>query len=124
MNIKQHQEDVSRTLAEVPDSFRENLGQELHMVIGISTEAAELLDAYKKELAYKKPLDDVNCQEEIGDIMWYISNLCKLKGWDFEKICQTNIDKLKARYPEKFTSDDALNRDLDSERKILENGKS
>jgi hypothetical protein len=37
-----------------------------------------------------------------------------------EELLQTNIDKLKARYPEKFTENDALNRDLNKERNILE----
>lgn len=35
-------------------------------------------------------------------------------------ILQTNINKLKARFPEKFNFQDALNRDLNNERKILE----
>jgi hypothetical protein len=31
-----------------------------------------------------------------------------------------NIEKLKVRYPEKFTEEAALNRNLDKERKTLE----
>jgi hypothetical protein len=31
-----------------------------------------------------------------------------------------NIAKLRTRYPEKFASDRALNRDLEAERKVLE----
>lgn len=122
MNFEKYTEDASRTLAPVGDQLREGLGQEIHMAMGISTEANEILDAYKKHLAYGKTLDDVNISEEIGDIMWYIGNLCKLKGFDFEQICITNIEKLRARYPEKFTSEDAITRDLDAERKILEDG--
>ena len=30
------------------------------------------------------------------------------------------INKLKARFPDKFTEDDAFNRDLTTERKVLE----
>ena len=33
---------------------------------------------------------------------------------------QRNIDKLKARYPDKFSQEKALNRNLDKERDILE----
>lgn len=47
----------------------------------------------------------------------YICNLYKL---DFFQCLTNNIDKLKVRYPEKFTEKAALNRDLDSERKELE----
>lgn len=120
MNYKKYQEESKRTCPKLKDELREGLSDELHMVIGISTEAGELLDAYKKHFAYGKDLDVVNVGEEIADIMWYVSNLCRMKGIDLEEMMQRNIDKLKARYPEKFTQENALNRDLDNERNILE----
>jgi hypothetical protein len=40
----------------------------------------------------------------------------------FGVVFETNITKLRARYPNKFTEADALNRDLTKERKILEDG--
>src|ERR1035437_131468 len=40
----------------------------LHMVVGISGEAGELLDAIKKQVIYRKPLDRENVIEELGDI--------------------------------------------------------
>lgn len=97
-----------------------SLLDDLHMVLGIQTEAAEIADVYKKHIAYGKDLDLVNVKEEIGDILWYIANLCTLKGWDLGEILQSNIDKLEIRYPEKFTNENALNRDLKEERKVLE----
>lgn len=39
---------------------------------------------------------------------------------DESDILQTNINKLKGRFPDKFNFEDALNRNLDNERKILE----
>jgi NTP pyrophosphatase (non-canonical NTP hydrolase) len=39
---------------------------------------------------------------------------------ELSDIWQTNINKLKGRFPEKFNFEDALNRDLNNERKILE----
>lgn len=53
----------------------------------------------------------------VSDLLWY----CENYNIDVEKIFDTNIAKLKARYPNKFTQEDALNRDLETERKILEN---
>jgi hypothetical protein len=41
-------------------------------------------------------------------------------GMTYEEAMITNIDKLKARFPEKFTEYLAENRDLVTERKILE----
>ncbi len=124
MDYKDYQSQSERTCPKLKDNLREGLSDELHMVIGISTEAGELLDAYKKHFAYGKDLDVVNVGEEIADIMWYISNLCRIKGIDLEEMMQRNIDKLKARYPEKFNQDKALNRNLDVERNILEGNKT
>lgn len=70
----------------------------IHMVIGISGEAGELLDAVKKHTIYQKPLDVVNVKEEIGDIFFYLFNLIESLGLTFEEIIQGNIDKLSVRY--------------------------
>lgn len=92
----------------------------LHAIMGIITEGGELMDAYKKYAIYGKPLDAINLLEECGDLEWYMSLMLKELNSDYATIWQKNIDKLRARYPEKFTEYEALNRDLKEERKILE----
>jgi NTP pyrophosphatase (non-canonical NTP hydrolase) len=92
----------------------------LHAAMGISTEAGELMDAFKRKIFYGKPLDVVNVKEEIGDLMWYVAILLRELDLDFEEVLQLNIDKLRARFPEKFTEHHALHRDLGKERTILE----
>ena len=115
MNWKEYQQQTERTF---PDKGYElNL---LHCVIGTSTEVAELLDQAKKHIYYGKELDVVNIEEEIGDACWYLSNLCRLLNLDFDQILQKNIDKLYARFPDKFDAEKAINRDTEQERKILE----
>ena len=118
MEFKKYQQEAARTDAPLDDNYDKL--HAVHMVMGMSTEVGELVDVFKKNLAYKKPVDWVNVKEEIGDLMWYVANFCTKNNIDLEQIMQTNIDKLKARYPEKFTSDKAQNRDLDKERIILE----
>ncbi len=92
----------------------------LHSAIGISTEAGELLDSLKKHIYYGKEFDKTNFKEEIGDIFWYIAIACDELGVTIESLMERNIEKLQARYPNKFTSEDAINRNLETERKILE----
>lgn len=92
----------------------------LHGVMGIGTEAGEMLDQFKRHIFYKKPLDLVNVEEEIGDIFWYCALLCDEMQVSFSGIMKKNIAKLKARYPDKFDSEKALNRNLEEERKALE----
>lgn len=118
MEIKEYQESSKRTNADLGSV----LMNELHMVLGMQTEVAEIADVYKKHIAYGRDLDLVNVKEEIGDLMFYVVNLCNTHNWDLRDIMKTNIDKLKARYPEKFTNENAINRNLDVERQILENG--
>ncbi len=120
MEYKDYQKESKRTCPNLNDQLRQGLADEMHMVLGISTEAGELLDAYKKHFAYGKDLDKTNVGEEIADIMWYISNLCRMLNIDMEEMLQRNIAKLKARYPEKFDEIKALNRNLEKERQILE----
>ena len=119
MNLNEYQYKATRTMSNL-DGTLMNI---IHMLLGIGTELGELQDQYKKHIAYGRKLDIVNVEEEIGDIMWYIANLCTVLNLKLETVLDQNIEKLEARYPEKFLQEKAENRDLDKERKVLE-GKS
>ena len=41
--------------------------------------------------------DDEELQKEAGDILWQLSGLCTVMGWDLEDIAQQNLDKLASR---------------------------
>lgn len=121
MDPKTYQQEALKTLSSQfhfsPTQDNCNL---LHAAIGIATESGELLDAIKKSTFYGKQLDSVNLREELGDLMWYIAIACESLRTSIDEVCQINIEKLRTRYPEKFTSEAAINRDLEKERKILE----
>jgi NTP pyrophosphatase (non-canonical NTP hydrolase) len=93
-----------------------------HCGIGLATEAGEFLDALKKHIFYGKEIDRVNLSEELGDIQWYSAIGADTLNDTLDNIQDVNIKKLKSRFPDKFTGKDALNRDLDKERDILEEG--
>jgi len=92
----------------------------LHSMIGLCTESGEIQDMMKKHIFYGKDIDKVNLKEELGDLMWYIAIACDEIDISLEEVMQTNVDKLRARYGEKFTEEAALNRNLLKEREILE----
>lgn len=92
----------------------------LHGTLGIVTEAGEIADVLKKHLIYGKVLDKVNLKEELGDITWYVALLIRRLQTSFEKVFDVNIEKLYVRYPEKFTEESALIRDIAKERALLE----
>ena len=92
----------------------------LHAAFGMATESGEFIDQLKKSLFYGKELDTVNLKEELGDLLWYVAVACKALNTTIEQEMVRNIHKLKVRYPEKFTEDKAVNRDLNREREVLE----
>ncbi len=91
-----------------------------HAVLGMASEAGEAVDAVKKHLFYGKPLDKVNLIEEAGDMLWYLAILSLALETPLAEIAQRNINKLEARYGEKFSEQGATVRDLDAERAVLE----
>lgn len=125
MDSKSYMADATRTESVNFEGMNQRLNDDglkrlLHAGIGLSTEGGEFLDALKKHIFYGKELDRVNLSEEIGDIFWYLAIACDELGIEFETVMARNIEKLKARYGEKFTEERAENRDLDKERDILE----
>ena len=70
----------------------------LHMAVGVSGESGELLDAIKKHVIYQKPLDVENVKEELGDLLFYMTNLMQSAGLSFEEVLQHNVDKLSVHY--------------------------
>lgn len=101
-------------------SFNPDTLRVVHGIIGASTESGELLEALVAGLISDKPFDAVNISEEMCDTMWYFAILCDSLNIDLPAGLGRNIEKLRARYPEKFTEHDAQNRDLSVERGILE----
>lgn len=116
MTLTDYQKEARRTLPDLGTTGN----NVIHMLFGLQTEVGELTDIYKRELAYKKEADLLHVQEELGDIMWYWINLCSVLGINPVATLEKNINKLRTRFPEKFTESQALIRDLKAERKSLE----
>lgn len=91
----------------------------LHGIIGKITEAGELAEALVDVIKHPKKLDIINVREEVGDGLWYDAILLNAIGSDFNDAMAVNIKKLRARFPNRFTEYDALNRNLKNERDNL-----
>ena len=81
-------------LAEMTRSQAHNL----HMAVGISGEAGELLDAVKKSTIYQKELDIENVIEELGDLEFYMEGLRQMLGITRAQTLAANMKKLEKRY--------------------------
>ena len=70
----------------------------LHMIIGLCGESGELLDALKKAIIYRKPLDRDNVVEELGDLEFYLEGIRQGLYITREETLEHNISKLSKRY--------------------------
>lgn len=84
----------------------------IHGILGIASELAELMIALIKQ-------DKTEIKEEIGDQFWFLAMIADANGLTIEECIEANKRKLEARYKDKFTQDEALNRDLKKEEEAL-----
>lgn len=80
----------------------------------------KMLDPLKKKLYYNKDINDSTIIETSFKLYYLVLEFCYVNKIDLDTSLEKNISKLKARYGEKFSSEKAINRDLEVERKILE----
>ncbi|HYX20452.1 MAG TPA: nucleoside triphosphate pyrophosphohydrolase family protein [Thermoanaerobaculia bacterium] len=78
--------------------------------LGIAGEGGECADHLKKHLFHGHPLDKDKLKKEIGDVMWYLAILAQEIGLSFSEVAEANVAKLRARYPEGFTTVDSIAR--------------
>ena len=103
---------------------KEGVQDILHAMLGLPSEVGELIDQLKSFLFYGKEIDIVNFKEEIGDIQWFCALALRAVNSDFDEVTDMNIAKLKERYPDGFTPDKAINRDVTNERFTLEDNEA
>ena len=82
----------------------------INAALGLCGESGEVADIVKKFRFQGHDLDFDHIAKELGDIAWYLAVGAYSIGYDLEKIMQMNVDKLKARYPDGFSTDRSLHR--------------
>lgn len=81
--------------------------------LGLNGEAGEIADHVKKVMFHGHPLDDDTrdkIAKEIGDILWYCALAAKGIGLGLGEIASMNVEKLRRRYPEGFSSERSMDR--------------
>lgn len=84
--------------------------------------ASKLSDVAKKAWVYNREIDTTKEIEYLAGCVHYLNLELITNQIDLGLILANNIDKLKVRYPDKYTDDCANNRNIDTERKELEKG--
>jgi len=97
MTFDEYQKIAPRTLIRHPDP----LIATTILAMGVSGEAGEVLEKWKKVLVYQNGVVSDEDKQEIGkelaDVVWYIAVLADELGLSFEQIMQQNIEKLDSR---------------------------
>lgn len=86
--------------------------QKIHAVTGLASEAGEVAGLIQKTYQGHE-LDITHLIKELGDCIWFIAECCDAWGITLDEVMETNINKLKARYPDGFDSVHSLHRAKD-----------
>lgn len=110
MNLREFQIAALRTLnTDLPPLTTWEMQLDL-CALGLAGESGEVVDLIKKALYHRHNLDRVKLKLELADTLWYLSNIATLNGFDMSDLLDLVIEKLKIRYPDKFTSQASIDR--------------
>ena len=96
MDFKTYQEQA-RLTAQYP-----NLGSNIiYPTLGLVGEAGEVAEKVKKVIRDKNGIFDDEEKEgikkELGDVLWYLSNLCIEFNFTLDEVALQNLEKLRIR---------------------------
>ncbi len=78
--------------------------------MGLAGEAGEVCDLVKKWQHHRAPRDVEKLRKELGDVLWYLAHACNVMGFDLGDIAAQNVAKLRARYPDGFSTEASIAR--------------
>lgn len=97
MDLDEYQNEASKTAifpSELPDFL--NAGQ-VYTVLGETGESGEVAEKLKKAIREDDSSYIEDMRGEVGDVLWYLSQVCEEFGWSLDEIAEENIDKLQDR---------------------------
>jgi NTP pyrophosphatase (non-canonical NTP hydrolase) len=97
MTFDEYQKQALTTAIHHPDP----LMNKTIWAMGVAGEAGEVLEKWKKIVAYKEgvvtPADTAELGKELADVVWYVAVMAQQLGLSFGDIMQQNIEKLQSR---------------------------
>jgi len=108
--VEQFQREASSVTQEEWFEQLGSMGQMAFLVIGLSQEAGEVQEIYKKWLARGAglPKDLMHLAEELGDVLWHIAVICTLEGLSLTDVMGLSMCKFRKRYPHRFLEEGAV----------------
>ena len=106
MHMNDYQKAAMRT-CNIPYSQKVDMLR--HGIFCLASEAGEFAGIFQKEYQ-GHPVCLEHAKRELGDVMWAVAEICTALGFDMSDVAQTNIAKLKARFPDGFCAERSINR--------------
>lgn len=79
-------------------------------VMGLNGESGEVIDIVKKHMFQGHELDKDKIKKELGDVMWYVAEVCEALDLSLDEVMEGNIEKLAKRFKDGFTVNESINR--------------
>ncbi|WP_268913841.1 nucleoside triphosphate pyrophosphohydrolase family protein [Lentilactobacillus sp. SPB1-3] len=92
MDFNEYQKAANRTL----------MGKEqvlTNCALGLTGESGEVADLIRKYTFNSEKLDHDEIVKEMGDVLWYLSQIAEWADIPFDEVASDNINRLKQRYP-------------------------
>ncbi|WP_137597933.1 nucleoside triphosphate pyrophosphohydrolase family protein [Paucilactobacillus kaifaensis] len=70
--------------------------------LGLAGETGQVVDLVKNYTFRGQKLDRDELVHEMGDVLWYLSQVAQWANIPFDEIAKTNIDILNDRYPDGY----------------------
>jgi len=84
--------------------------RQYHALHGLVSEVGEIHGLFQK-IYQGHPLSLDDLEKEIGDLLWFVAELCDVYDWSMGDVAVENIEKLKKRYPEGFDAERSVHRE-------------
>ena len=81
-----------------------------HALRGLASEVGEINGIYQKALQGHS-VDEHEVAAEMGDVLWFLSELADCLCLHLGSVAEGNIAKLLKRYPDGFEADRSVNRE-------------
>ena len=72
--------------------------------LGLAGESGQLIDLIQDYTFKGKDLDKEKMIDELGDVLWYLSQIAQWADVDFDDVAKANIETMNKRYPNVFTA--------------------
>ena len=97
LSIREYEVDVSRTMVQ-----HGPIENNLHALSGLMSEVGEVASLFQHQIQDGTHIDEEKLTEELGDILFFVTELCWHNFLRLEDVLEVNMEKRRQRYPDGF----------------------